>query len=1122
MSRRKWIQRTLGLLFCLTLVAAGMTSFAEQPPEQEKERKRLELYAYIESSNNGMNEAWMHKIADTLAATVFLYSDSFDITVIVNRSPQAADQSLISIGSFDVKERQLKRLSEELTGEKIRVTARDNRNLNVAAMRSMLETIQSASQENRALILFSNVSEEYWMADPDIYFLWQSMDLPLGIITSDTLKRPDKDLFQNQIYYLDKADSLSAASIAVDQVRYLGEGRLAVRGIVPVSDGMADGVRLNRRIIAMTENAADAYYNSDSIALWLPGDGENVDLSTASEGWMQFDTLVTGKLTTLGQNGTTFSKSDRIPIRVELFSNGSQRITPTDEWIVSAEIRNDEGKLIQKKSLSALDADAWEGTFEAIDSAGRYQVSASAYHQQLLMNVEVEPDLQIAVRNDAPRRTDKEIETIQLWDWISRYATREINLSDYFTDDSPEANLTYSLVKNIPGYSIEDRNILRIAADSLDTSSSAVEIVAKDQEGKEGQDSLIVRSQRYSLSDVWNLEAKFATSEPVGGYLKNDEVIVQAVVNDLQTVLPEDIARDGWSVMLTISGSDGVDHVNMEEKEQAGSFETKIIKNREGTYTVNATAVCGSWELEPQELGSFHINNTAPSLNDPKQELEGTPLLWKNSLVAINQTEKTMLELSRFFTDDGLTNNGEHPLEFSLKEEKKGVSITSSGRLLLDPEEMETGLNKWTITVRDDENAETDFTMTAQCRDAKAIAEADNAFGLEIQIDQEETYYKDTEIPAVIVFTAGDDFLVYLERLDPDQRKEMLSLISITASGINGLRTGEVSEKEGSKGDYIANLIIPNPRPIGDYTLKATATVQGTAASYSESTHLQIDNRPPVKKENAQELKETLMIPGPLFYNSDMQPKDYIVPIEEQIEYEVLDELTIRLVGMKDGRFIRNSDYWLYTDDKLAASGYDKIQWDTKEQFQGLRIRPTKHQVYHLTMQISDEQQEVVEIPIVLTTVYLNEQNMLYIAIGTVVILLSVIFIIVIRSVTKPCFEADSTIQVETAGVSHTVPTAEWKKQGITLRELLIFSGAPLLGDVSMKACDSVLFVPGRIKHGIGVVIRNNAPEDALSLKLHHLKQNGKTVKVPDGEELEICFAKGQSVKVLSHRAPQN
>lgn len=84
---------------------------------------------------------------------------------------------------------------------------------------------------------------------------------------------------------------------------------------------------------------------------------------------------------------------------------------------------------------------------------------------------------------------------------------------------------------------------------------------------------------------------------------------------------------------------------------------------------------------------------------------------------------------------------------------------------------------------------------------------------------------------------------------------------------------------------------------------------------------------------------------------------------------------------------------------------------------------------------------------------------------------------------------------------------SKWKKKVISLRNLVIYSGIGIMGEISFDACDKVFLLPARFKgEKAGYYLKNNAAQEEIQIYIGSNMQTDRKVYPRQGETIEIVF----------------
>ena len=1100
-------RREIGFRIILMMVCCAVLSFImgfavaeSEKPEDGKES--LSLFAYVENGR-GYADEWFRKIADTTVATAVFYSDAYDVSIQVYRIARAWGDGNppIHMGTYEITKKSLSRLYADLTNDGLTKELReqkDNRVLNTENMKLMMGTIRDDPADRKLLLVFSNVIQEVWMGDEEVYAAWRQSECPFGLFSYGAMSIP-QDLFQNSNrVLLDQIMQIPPAQIAVNTIEGITGDVLQLTKIDEEWKAAADGIRVNRRVIS-TEKLETGYniYGTDGLTVFDPPDDMNLEVKSLGDAWLQYESMMTGTVSTKAR----WEKNQEITVQLEIRNQFNQRLESLEGWSATAELLDSDGKRLQQTRFAVEDG-LFTGLFSPLETEGVYTISATASYDRMGITAEIK-GTQFNLDNKAPVCEQTNREEIRLWSWIPQYSLKSIKLTDFFSDDSDTGELSFQMSpENVPGFTINGP-YLNIDASLLEKQVTEVRITAKDREEDKSVNAASFWVTRYLLTDLWTLEAGITSTEPTQGYGKNDQISVYAHLVRSNIPLPEGIEAEGWQVSVLKNDLTTLCQMTGDGFEYTGEFTI----DRKGTYELYAMASLGEWQVGPVEMGRVYVKNIAPTW---QSEMPETIVLWKNCQAEYDQSMFLSYNLEKQFSDD--TNR---PLTYTIKStpETAGVFMNEN-QLKLDPDQLTDGTFSVEITAQDDEEMSESHIIQVVCRDVIVRLNQEDAFTAHVSIRQKAPFYKDSPITVDMEVTCGEGLLEYERQLNEEALAAFHKDFSLAFTGMDEIKSEPVELSFDQDGKMTASVDLPNPRPVGEHTITGILSVPNRNDRIEGTASFTVKNRPPVLTQHNKQ-SATLIIPGPLFLNQDIEAPSYEIPIGKMIETEALDVLTIRIQGMRDGHFVANQDgSWLYTDADEPVSDLPSIQWKQEEEFKGLKIQPVRHNQYELTMTVEDNDGESIEIPITLKTEYKDEKKLLMISIAISAMIVLLIMTLLLHQLLKPTFRENDILHVEANGVKHEVHTEDWKKKGITLRELLIYSGAPLLGDVNMKACDKILFMPGRARKNILCRVKNKASSGDLRVWIYSTEQNSRKVKVPLGEEVEIRFEHGAAVKI--------
>ncbi len=1153
----------LSIITCLLAVAGsfGLAEETEQAslPEQDsgteqfvetasaqapEEETPIKLFVYLEIGENKPDETWLAKAADLTAAAAFLYEDSsrkVEIPVYLTpsrRDGSAEESQLRLVETFSTDQNSLRRMREILTGSRLDAllkNQKDNQALNRYGMELVAKVCNEDPAEEKRLLVFSHVKEMAWMEDPNL-----NIAQPAAVWGNGLDGKSSVALTSGGFFSMDAG--LSPAEMAFKTYEaFEGKTLEWEEHTGPWTISISDMILGWRAITDGTVKGSGSRYETDGMAMFessyqkeMKLEGEETGKSWAIIFRTDFKLSTLEDIAHQESHPEGYEKSEEILARAELLTSEGKSLSSPKDWKVSAELQDSRGNAVQNIELE-FQWDSYKGHFEPVSAIGDYYIHVSASNEEYGKEITADNVPRVHVLNRVPVLASEEpvIPSLVAWDWLEEvYSKPCMSVLSFFMDDGdkPEA-LSYRLEEedSIKGVWIEDKKLV-VDATQMTEKEVTVHLEAMDTENGISEAKQPIRIIRYSLDDLYQLDTE-GNSFRADGYAKGTPMDIQAILKVSEEIaLPEAVNQGEWTLTAYILQEDGTVAKEQEMKEQEGVYRTdeSFSESRKGNYTLKLSAVnSNGWVLDAVKLGEVKINNEDPVWN-------GEPLpkitLLKNMPVEVDQSALCTVSLKDRFSDDGSDS-----LDYSLVQTVNGVKREET-TITLIPNDMATGTQTLTVTASDKEGGSGSTSFNVKVIDIGELLKSKDAFSLSTEIDQSETYYKNSELSVTTVLTQqNEDVKYYLSMLNDEQCGEFLKGISFRTTG-GVVAEPETTLKESAeeakiepetmlkdvkeavtelkeKGTVMASYSMPNPRATGSYQMMTQAFVfDSENAAASDSINLKIENRE-LKQATHLAIDEKLLIPGPLFLNAGKTPDQYPVELEELLETEPLDVLQIQLSGLNGGKMVKEGDYWLYTDSKEVTEQENQLVfWDVGTQEEPAKapeifIMPTKHGSYQIKMIATDDGDSEVTVPMHFTVEYPDEKNILIIAAAVAGLIVLLIAALIIHQKMKPAYLPGSRMQVSLSGIETDVQTGEWKKDSPTLRDLLIFSGAPINGDISMKACDNVTFEPG--KAGRGCIIHNGAPAEALEIWMGGAHQTDRNIHVSDGVPVEIHFSDG-------------
>ena len=237
------------------------------------------------------------------------------------------------------------------------------------------------------------------------------------------------------------------------------------------------------------------------------------------------------------------------------------------------------------------------------------------------------------------------------------------------------------------------------------------------------------------------------------------------------------------------------------------------------------------------------------------------------------------------------------------------------------------------------------------------------------------------------------------------------------------------------------------------------------------------------------------------------------------------DEKLSFIVSMGTSTDKGESEYKLY---QLPEGGYlisalpvsdatpvidGKIVWATKDSDKNLNLNVdvSTHGRNVLNVKVVDDDGAGFKKEISFTTLYRYEKEIIIAVLALVAIIILILLYKLIRYLLKPCFKEEDMLKLTYNGRDTRFKLQSWKKTGITLREIMIYAGVAFAGDISLKECDEIVFLPAKGSYDFVVRLsKNKGP----TLIMGGAEQS-TGFKVPSGTTVTVKLTEEESMNIV-------
>lgn len=478
-----------------------------------------------------------------------------------------------------------------------------------------------------------------------------------------------------------------------------------------------------------------------------------------------------------------------------------------------------------------------------------------------------------------------------------------------------------------------------------------------------------------------------------------------------------------------------------------------------------------------QKIHNLLVENHTPELTSQASAE------WVYYLSApIDPNVPTEIDLSSIFTDDG----GAEFLSFSMEpSQTAGVSLAGS-LLSVVPEELtqeETLLHIIASDQAGQKSCAYDLRLSRVM-----LRESLNNGRVVITLNGGEQKGTPLSVCAEYFFTEDvKNYFTVLTEEQQDQFRQMLHP-SIQIDGKEPFPLTEMNQVPMSDTAVAYEATYDDILPTGNHTIEFLLSLNNETAPFaSETATMEVKNQRPQILFTEESI--ILEIPGPFFLNQNIETQQTELKLDAVVGVEPLDVITLKATGKTMRLYKINENAYLFTDEDAQDEPVDSIHWDTAGAAPSITIRKTCHGSEEIKIYISDQDGAAPEVsPLILAVEarYRNQHQLFLIFWIAVGLVLALNVSIILVNVLKPRFTSNHQLTVTYDDYHCVLNLHSWKKKGISLQEVLIFSGAPI-PDVLPPQLEKVSITPGRReyaavirnakKYGV-VVIQDNAEQD--------------------------------------------
>ena len=600
-------------------------------------------------------------------------------------------------------------------------------------------------------------------------------------------------------------------------------------------------------------------------------------------------------------------------------------------------------------------------------------------------------------------------------------------------------------------------------------------------------------------------------------YTMSDQIMVTTVIEAREGQIIDSFVPEDWNVKLIMTQEDK-DPIAFDMNWDGTAFTYPLaLRDKSGTYNLSVEADNRTrfWLRLPGEIGQISVKN------DPPVMVEGTEnskdiVIWADD--PLQNENETTVTLRERFADDGPAED----IGFRLEESVSWAEI-QSGMLLLHPEQMSEEASGTLKVAAFDAgglvSAEA-FTINATYYSVEKKIE-NVAVKMTLTGEENGEFHRDTPVKMNVILSFPETLKPYLELLaGKETLNTFLEMIKaeITVNG-ETIPVEATKTEDGSMPELQYELIYDKVRPSGEYTVafRAVLPEMGDKTVAETEKSLSVIDQVPTLNLDLIAASSEKEIPGPLFLNRDIQVADSetTVDIGNLVNNEINDIITVAVSSDREGMelYLTETGYYFTDEPEENWEKVDQIIWDTNEVAPALVMRSAKHGKWNVGIDIKDDKEnQATGSPLLLEIKnrFHDEELLIIIALSIIGIILLLIIIAIVHQILKPVYTENDILQVSMNSYSSEIVLQSWKKKGMTLRELLIYSAVPVIGMLPEKALDKVELRAGGKKRRL--VIRN-AKSAGLQINLDDsLQSSNKICLESSNNKAEIILNEQESV----------
>ena len=616
--------------------------------------------------------------------------------------------------------------------------------------------------------------------------------------------------------------------------------------------------------------------------------------------------------------------------------------------------------------------------------------------------------------------------------------------------------------------------------------------------------------------------------DPKEQYYMSDVVSFECEIEAREGQSIQHFEPSEWLVNTVITTEDGKEETT-EMTWNGTSFTCeKALRNASGIYQYKITAQnkTKGWLSLNSEAGSLTVLNEAPVLKTETDEGSREYVIWADDPMKLENPGEIVL--SQFFEDDGPLED----LKYQIEGDTPDWIRIENDKIIIDADKADSEA-QLKIRATDAGELYCSNLLRIQIKYFPINKLMDNAVvKLTLGGDDEGNFFRDSDIQMEGIIELPETLRLYWDTL-AEQNLQNSFVEQITGQfrfadeklpAIGEIVKAEENSYEPIRIRYTqhyAKLKDPGEVTVVFEAYKpqdkgVLASAEQTIDILNVAASVNVDK---IDKEVAKEF------PGPLFLNPDIPAEDhvYMIDLKQVIEPEVSEEIYVELTGNEKFSLSAKDNEYFYTDELTdGAKNVERITWKTTEEAPVLYISSKTRGECDIRISVTDERGiEAKGSPVELHFMnsYHNEKMLVMIAAIVAGCIVLLIIFAILHQLLKPKFKEDDILNITCGQKENVIPLQSWGKKPLTLRDVLIYSGAPVYGKLDVKAPDKVELKAGR---GKTPIVIKNAKSNGLAIKVDGADQYNNKIKLEKEKTAEIKLNEQNTIKLCMKKTNSN